>query len=109
MRNIADDLNSVRFLVCRYRRDAPCPAYAVSNHVRVDKMQDKTRWDIMRMAATSCKSTGTEPSKESETLAVILTFLLSKSQTRAFQSFQAFISDFNYCQTLGAVTGSTSR
>ncbi|XP_075239819.1 high affinity cationic amino acid transporter 1-like isoform X2 [Convolutriloba macropyga] len=64
-------------LILRYRRDAPCPAYAVSNHVRVDKMQDKTRWDIMRMAATSCKSTGTEPSKESETLAVILTFLLT--------------------------------
>ena len=61
----------------RYRRDAPCPAYAVSSHIKVDKVGDKTRREILKMALGG-DAMGTEPSKESEALAVSLTFFLSE-------------------------------
>ncbi|XP_063713525.1 high affinity cationic amino acid transporter 1-like [Symsagittifera roscoffensis] len=63
-------------LILRYRRDAPCPAYAVSSHIKVDKVGDKTRREILKMALGG-DAMGTEPSKESEALAVSLTFFLT--------------------------------
>jgi len=64
-------------LILRYRRDAPCPAYAVSDHEKVDKLQGKTKWEVLKMSASSCENMGTEPSKESESLAVSFTILLT--------------------------------
>jgi len=62
-------------LVLRYRENAPCPAYARSDHAPDDQLKNKSRSEVLKLAIT-CKNTGTEPSKSSETLSQIFIFLL---------------------------------
>lgn len=63
-------------LVLRYRVSAPCPAYAKSDHTPDDQLGDKSASQILKMSL-SFQKMGTEPTRNSETLAQILTFVLT--------------------------------